>query len=238
VGGTGGGGSGGTGGLPACTTDSAATGVVSVAIVGSDGKAIETAISAAVTVTSVDSCTTVSCASSLPSSLLPTDPMTSRIGLTASAGGSWTLYLRNSAMPSDYIKVGDTFDLTVDAALNQTLYGTVDQTVVLARNGDLLVFAASLQRFYRLALPDLRAFDTAVLDEGAFCQSPSFFGCIPRPHTTARVSMATDASILLRPGETGRIGDLSFTNGEFTELADTGNCDSKSRTQIAAFKLP
>ena len=53
------------------------------------------------------------------------------------------------------------------------------------------------------------------------------FGCIPRRHA-ARVAMGSDASIVLAEGQTGRIGDLSVTNGTFIEMADYANCDSKS----------
>ena len=47
--------------------------------------------------------------------------------------------------------------------------------------------------------------------------------------------MATDASILLYPGQTKAIGGLSITNGSF---ADYGACaDAKSLTAIAGFRI-
>jgi hypothetical protein len=220
--------------LPACVSGDGASDVVAFGIVGSDGKPIEADASGAVTVASVDSCSAGTCPSiDLGVSL----DQATRIGLTAGDGRSWTAYLRDTAMPSDYIKVGDPFDLTIAAAAETTFYRTFDQTMVLARDGKVIVFAASLQRFFGLSVPNLRAFDMAVLDEGAYCQSFVSFGCLPRPHA-ARVSMATDASIVLYPGQTKAIGGLSITNGNFTENVDTGSCDAKSRTAIAGFKVP
>ena len=74
-------------------------------------------------------------------------------------------------------------------------------------------------------------------DAGAVCQGTAFVGCLPRPHAV-RVSIATDASVVIGVGATAPIGGLSITDGDFTELADTGSCDAKSRTLLAGFRLP
>jgi hypothetical protein len=53
-----------------------------------------------------------------------------------------------------------------------------------------------------------------------------------------RVSVATDASVLLAAGQTGAIGGFSVTNGSLNESVDSGGCDAKSTTLIAGFRLP
>lgn len=221
---------GASGTVPACgDATSGAADVVETAITASDETPVEAPLTAAVTVTGIVACTSVRCPP-------PTTTAATRFTLAGTPGQQWLLYLRNTAMPPDAIKVGDTFDLTVDASVDTTLYRTVDQTIVLARDGSVMALAASLQHFFRPSVPDLRPFSIAAIDEGALCQDPIGGGCIPRRHTM-RVSMGSDASILLNDGQTKQIGDLSFTLGRFSELADPGSCDTKSPTAMAAFRL-
>jgi hypothetical protein len=239
VGGTSGGGnggiggngsSGGTGGLPACgeSTQGQAD-VVEVLITGADGLPVAAPVAAAVRVTAIDSCLGITCP-------FPATAAATRLTLAGPAPQQWTLYLRNTAMPPGIINLGDTFDLTVDATVDQTLFSTTDQTIVLTRAGAVIAFAVSLQKFYRLAVPNLTSFGIAVTDTGAVCQVPASSGCITRPHT-ALIERGANPSLRLASGQTGRLGDLQVTVGQFTELADTGNCDAKSPTVLAGFRL-
>ena len=205
--GTGGGavgGTGGTGGTPPACGGGGGPDVVELMVIGADGMPVAARVTATVTVTAIESCADVTCSS-------PTTTAASRIALAGAASQQWTLYLRNTAMPSDVIKVGDTFDLTIDASEDQTLYRSVDQTVVLSRYGHVIVFAATLSRFGGPPLPNLLPFQIAVSDEGATCESASL-GCRQRPHAL-RVSVATYASVAITGGRTGRIGPFSITNG-------------------------
>jgi len=241
--GTGGaGGTGGTGVVPACgDTISGASDVVEAAITrSSDNTLVTAAVNGAVTVSGIASCASVTCMSQV------TTAAATRFALAGGTQGEgWMLYLRNTAMPPDTIKVGDTFDLTVDAGVDSSaMYTTVNQTIVLTRNGNVMLFAANLQRYgyasgavTGVPVPRLEAFSIAVTDAGALCDNPRVLGCIPRRHA-ARVAMGSDASIVLAGGQTGRIGDLSVTNGTFMEMADYANCDSKSYMLMAAFRLP
>jgi hypothetical protein len=239
------GGSGGTVGSTAGTAGGAGTGaaggaiappppieIAELAISGSNSQLITTSTSApvAVTVTAIDGCATVTCPS-------PVSAQAQRFTLTG-ATDTWALYLRNSRMPADYIKVGDAFDLTIAAATDATLYSTVNQTVVLARAGQPIVFAANLYKFYTLAVPALDAFNIQIRDQYAFCQDPPLAGCIPRPHFMNVTVSNNPEGRYLRPGEGVDVHGFSFTSGRFTELADTGNCDTKSQTTVAGFKLP
>jgi hypothetical protein len=108
--------------------------------------------------------------------------------------------------------------------------------VVLARGGNLIVFAASLSHFYQLAVPQLDAFAVQISDAGAFCLDGISLGCIYRPHY-ARVAAGGDG-VTVAAGQATTVGWLSVTMGSFTELADTGNCDSKSGTVMAGFRSP
>ena len=217
-------GAGGTNFLPACSGGSAVS--ASVAISGADGMLVAEWVSDAVRVTSVITC---------PSDQCTGPPGTTRILLSGDDPGERELILTNVAMPSDFIKVGDRFDLTIDAAVDESLYRTVDQTVVLSREGNVILFGAKLQRFGRLLpLPNLLPWGITFSDGGPTCTSASPT-CAQTSHAL-RVSVATDASILLSAGQTGTTGGLSVTNGGSTELFGNGNCDAKSTTQIAGFQ--
>jgi hypothetical protein len=234
--GTGTAGTGGSGGLPLCNLSGQGD-VVEFAIVGSDGNAVSAPASAAVTVAAVETCAVGACSSPTNTATRISDSA-QRIFLTAVGPQAWTLYLRDSAMPLDFLKVGDTFDMTVDAGVDSTFYQSVNQTMVLARNGQVIVFAAGLDRFGQPPLPDLQRFGFAFTDAGAYCQnSPSSIGCVDRPHT-ARVAAGTDAFILVGGGQTQAIGGLSITVGWFSEEFDPGSCDAKSSTVMAGFRLP
>jgi hypothetical protein len=232
------GGAAGIGGAPACIAPGQGD-VVEFAIVGSDGMPIEAPVTATVSVASIDSCAQVSCpTTSIRTASGSISAAASRFTLMAPGPQEWTLYLRDSAMPSDLIKVGDTFDLTIDAGLDPTFYETINQTMVLGRGGDLILFAASLSRFYHLATPALDGFGIQISDAGAFpCSlAAGWAGCQTAPHA-AYVAVGGDQATL-GGGQTSTIAWLSFTNASFTELDDTGGCDSKSGTIMAGFRSP
>jgi hypothetical protein len=232
VGGSAGGAGGGAGigPLPPVCSNSVPSDTVQVGLAGPNGMPVEAPVTAAVTVTSVESCTASTCPST-------TTPAANRIVLTDASQQQWTLYLRNAAMPSNIIEVGGAFDLIVATAVDTTFFKSIDQTVVLARGGDLIVFAASLQRFYSLAVPNLTAFGVDVADEGKICDAGKAVSgtCYLWPHA-ARVSVG-GASAVMTGAETQTIGWLSFTTGAFSVLGDTGGCDAKSRTLMAGFRL-
>ena len=241
--GTGGGTIGGTGGgaFPNCFEFDFHAGDVELAIVGADAILIDTRVTAAVTVASVDSCGAVTCPSYFPG--LSAGPnisvIATRIVLTGTGSQQWTLYLHITNMPSDFIKVGDAFDLTVDASVDKGLWGTISQTVVLSHGPELIVFAAFNSNYNGPRSPDLGAFQIDVADGGGVCDTRESGVCGYRLHI-ARVTVAgvPGGSGTVPPGQTGRIGWLSFTNGEFGQPIGISGCDSPARTLMAGFRLP
>ena len=231
----------GMGGAPVCVPISQGD-VVEFAIVGSDGMPISAPTTAAVSVTSIDSCAQVTCPRiGTVSSGLGISAAASRLTLTAPGPQQWTLYLRDSAMPSDFLKVGDMFDLTIAAGHNSTFYQmNVDQTVVLSRDGNLIFFAAGLDRSFQLATPNLDAFGIQISDAGAFSCPTSWDWlaavCAVEAHA-AHVAVGGDDATL-GGGQTSKIGWLSFTNASFTKLGDKGGCDAMSPTIMAGFRTP
>ena len=222
--GTGEGATGGTGGLPACGERPTTT--ATVAILESNGTLVAAPVTEAVSVATIETC---------PSDTCTAPPGSYQIFL-AGVAAERELILTNTAMPSDVIKVGDELDLTIEAAVDQTLYRTVDQTIVLSRDGDAILFAAKLQRFGSPPLPNLLPFGIAVSDAGPNCESVST-ACGQRSHAL-RVSVVTDAALVLGAGQTGTIGGVSITNGGLNEFVDAGGCDTKSTTLFAGFRLP
>jgi hypothetical protein len=231
-------GTGGVGGSPVCNPAGQGD-VVEFLIVGSDAMPINAAATATVSVASIDSCAQVTCPTAYTVSSGRISAAANRFTLTASDAQQWTLYLRDSAMPPDLIKVGDTFDLTVAAGRNSTFYASnLDQTMVLSRDGNLILFAAGLARSFQLATPNLAAFGIQVSDAGeAACLNEVLSQpCTFRPHA-AQVTVGVN-SAFLTGGQTSTIGWLSFTNASFTELDDTGGCDAMSATVMAGFRSP
>jgi hypothetical protein len=240
IGGSSGTGTGGVGSLPACGgSGGGSADVVELALVGPDGMAVTSTVSASVRVTAADACSTVTCPSIVEGSgqsfAVSLSGAATRFVLTAADARTWTLYLRNSAMPGDYLKVNDTFDMTVQAVVNQTFYASLNQTIVLAHGTDLALFASALSGFGIPPLPALDAFGIALTDAGARCEMPPSFGCINRPHAV-HVTVGTASADV--SGGTTTIGWLSFTNGGVLERKDTGNCDSKGGTTVAGFRTP
>ena len=226
-GGIGGGAVGGTGGLTACGGPGAPPGdKVAVAIWGADQVPVATSVSASVTVTAIAGCPQNTSADIFGAQITLSEPTSVR---------TWKLLLTDTAMPSDVFKVGDKLDLTVDAAytFDQTLTSaTLDQTIVLSRDGQVIFFAANLQQVGSPPLPNLLSFGIAVSDAGVTCPAPAI-ACGQSLHAL-RVSIATDASVVLDSGQTGQIGGLTITNGGSSE--SPSGCDARSYTVIAGFR--
>jgi hypothetical protein len=235
-------GSGGAGELPGCYAGGEAghaADYVEVAIVGADEMAVVSPMTAAVTVTAIDSCGAVTCPSSIPNTgNTAITPNATRIGLRAADATTWTLYLRNTAMPSSLIKVGDSFDMTVQASVDMTFYRSVDQTVVLAHGSNLVMFASIRSSFNGPPPPQLDAFGITVTNEGASCvtspNAPPGF-CVGLGYA-ARVTVGADAATFY--SRTRQIGWLTFTIGEFSGPGPNCTGDSKSRALTGGFRTP
>jgi len=239
AGGTAGSGRGGTGGtiisgtagfpmLPACTDNGTDGGGAS--ILGADGMPVAMPVTAAVTVSSIDGCTTEPCPA-------PAPYKARQIVLASADQTQWTLSFYNSVMPPNLIQVGDAFDLTINGGVDATFYPTVNQTVVLSRAGKLIAFGSSTSQFYRLGLPNLAAFGIDIKDGGAVCGGPKdTYGCIPQTH--ALVVTVDGSSATVMPNRAATIGWLTFAPGNTTVLADSGNCDAKSVTGMSGFRTP
>jgi len=224
VGGTGGGGVGGTGGtLPGCGGAAGIGDSVEVAIVGSDGKLIDTTVQAAVTVTSVDGCWLVGCpesfTGSFPSYLAPhISTAAMRIVLTGASAQQWTLFLYNTSMPAAFVQVGDAFNLTVHASLTDYQFGVVQQTVVLAHGSDLVLFAFASAGVSGVGLPSLSDFQIDVTAGAPYCETVTTSG----PPFCGYRKLAADVTVAgqsatVSGGWTARVGWLSFTNGVSSE---------------------
>jgi hypothetical protein len=99
------------------------------------------------------------------------------------------------------------------------------------------VFASSTNHFGQAPLPNLDVFGVQVTDDGAICErAPQIGTCFVRPHA-ARVTIGTD-SASVGSGGTTRIGWLSFTSAEDSEVRDGGGCDSKAHSLMAGFRVP
>ena len=239
TGGTGGGVSGTGGTLRGCTGDGGMRDGVGVAIVGTDGQLVASAVSAAaVTVASLDSCAAVTCPETFSNPRAPSVGKSwTRMMLTGASSQQWTLYLLNTTMPTTFVAVGDAFDLTVDAVIASDQFGSVTQTVVLAHGSDLALFGFESSYYSGSGLPNLSAFQIDVTAGADFCEIPisGAQGCGYRwPNAVVTVA---GQSATLHGGETARRGWLSFTNGE-SSRAFGGFCDAPSSASMGGFRVP
>jgi hypothetical protein len=214
--------------LPACPA-SLAPNRAAATLLGPDGKPVTMGTNAGVTVTASESCAAVTCPSSF-------DEMATRIALTAAGGGQWSLYLRYD-LPAGLLQVGDRLDLTVDARPARNSFEGLSQTIVLSREGRLVLFAARLSRI-GVSVPPLPELDAAfgiqLSDDGPTCHADS--SCSYRSHAV-RVTVGGDSAIVAG-GQTARIGWLSFTSGHVVRYVNTGGCDQPSDTAMAGHRAP
>jgi hypothetical protein len=230
--GTGGGaaGAGGQGGgasVPECQTEGV-DGMEFVLVDSSSMLMTRSPASSPVTVTAVDSCAAVRCEYGYDAVSVQTSGGATRISVAAGSQ-QWMIYLSLPEMPPDLFRVGDTFDMTIDAGLDLTPPESIVQTVVLARKGELAAFASSATSFDGVLLPSLADFGIALADTGAICQQKG--GCGNTPHGI-RVTRGTDIADVAA-GFTARVGDLSFMNGETIDLPA---CHVKTMTQLGGFR--
>jgi hypothetical protein len=231
-----GGAGGATGGTAGQCVVSSSPDRVEIAIVGADGLPVATAVSAPVTVTSIADCTPATCPQSCLSSICLAAPSAAASRITLTNGAQpWTLYLRDSAMPPDLIRVGDAFDLAVDAEMITGYVNAVNQTVTLSRGGQLLVFASRIKKL-GLPMPDLHAVGVTIADGGIPCGRQD--GCGTFLHD-ALVTIGSETQ-RIGNGVTSTVGGLSFTNGAFSSEGVGTFCGDPMPTQtlMAGFRRP
>jgi hypothetical protein len=235
------GGPGGTAGDPSPSgTCHPSANSVDVVLIGSDGNPVTTSFDDQVVVASIERCADAGCtvAPWLDGATVPVSPGDLRIMLDGSSGGSLTLYLKIPQMPIDMLKVGAAYRLTAAARVDLIFEKTVDQTVTLSSGGKLVVFAADLSRFSLPLLPNLDRAGVALEDAGVVCNDrpggPASISCGVRQHAV-RVTTTDGGSAVVQPGETAGVAGLSFTSDSYEEHVDTGQCDLKSETRMAAF---
>jgi len=229
-------GAGGSGGLPACASQDDWYDNFEFIVAGRNEYVLTSPMNAHVTVTAVDDCATTACEWLLPydTGAAATDQSTTASRITVSDGvDQWMVFLRLPGMPADVVRIGDTFDMTLDAWLEQTAGDAFNQSLVLARDGTLFVFASAMEAFGDLLLPHLDSFGVDLADAGALCQLT--IGCQDRPHAIQVTTLSAAGAIAA--GQTTTIGDFSITNGRTIEFGET-DCDWKNRSQVGGFRLP
>jgi hypothetical protein len=186
---------------------------------------------AQVTIVSVEACDRVTC----PQLGAPA----SRIVLS-SGSQQWSLSLRIPGMPSDFLKVGTVFDLTVNATKAYPSAGT-SQQIVLAHAGQLVLFSAHLTRFpiatfASLPSPNLEAYGIKITATEPLCETTFPGVCRTRQHA-ARVTLGKDSGTVA-PGETVKVGSFSFSSSYY-EVTDFlgGGCDLPAAAVMAGFNV-
>jgi len=224
----------GSGGLRACPDYQYST--MGITIAGSDAALVTTAVVTPVTVISAGNCATARCAwtdPTIPGAMISDTSMGKARFVVAAGAQQWTIYLSLPEMPANLVQVGDVFDMTLDAWVDQGLYDSVNQTLVLARGGNLVLFASWLAGSNGLPLPSLDAYGIGLSDDGPTCERS--IGCMDLPHAV-RVANETGSAVAAVE-QTVVIGNLSFSNGRTLSYPDTV-CDDKAWSQVGGFRLP
>jgi hypothetical protein len=141
-------------------------------------------------------------------------------------------------LPPDTIRVGDTFDLAINAQVAD-LQGD-EQAITLAKDGKLIAFAYS---GWQLGFNNFRTFGVALTDGGPVC---SVVGCGFVPHVL-HVAHGTETADV-RQGETRQVGDISISLAQYlvwqdgvgtaTGIVDglpIGGCDASDHLLVGGF---
>jgi len=226
-------GRGGTGGmaLPTCTTGNAII-TEGVVLDPSDTIITSAALTAAVTVTAVDSCATVTCQcqGAACSYWKARTGATRAVVSEAGDGRQWTLLLAIPGMQWDRIKVGDAFDLSL--SISAFFF---NREIVLSRAGKLFLFTSNIAVWFSPSFPDLTAFGITFVDAGGVCSDGS--AICPTDQHTARVVRGTE-SATVTTGQTVTLGDLSLSTAQLTGGNSQGNCDVPAIADLAGFTSP
>lgn len=234
VAGGGGGGTGGTGGpaptggagpggslYPACGTAGGQSAVVSGSIVDSGGVTVTMTTTAAVTIQAVESLSTGAL----------------RVGLADTATSrQWTWTLAMNGLGADRFKVGDAYDLTIDARdCPIPLSHATCQTIVLGHGSVMSVFTAETWGVRLPPVPALEPWGITVTDTGAICAESDQY-CEHRYHGT-QVTLASKTGTLA-PGQILSLADASFVLGTFDQTVDHGICDFPGHLMMGGFRAP
>jgi hypothetical protein len=150
----------------------------------------------------------------------------------------WIFFARIPDLPSDLLRVGDQIDLHVTAlVVGLSTLPAINQTVVMSRNGQLILFASNLRSPTGGRMPRLDDYGIALTDEGPICNYivlPPFSSCSFSDHRTRVASGGQSAT--LSPGETILVGNLSLSVSVFLTYG-TGiqDCDRFFPTEMAGF---
>lgn len=214
-------GHGGTGGAPSdqpCPAGVVVTPTSRSLILGADGMPLLASVAAPVVVTEIQRATS---------------GVISRVTLmqeTSSQQWTWAPWIQD--LPDDRIKVGDHFDLNVDA--RACAYPTTTdacQTVVLARGGSLIVFTS--QQSGPTPLPALDSWGFSIASAGIICSTGGFPGC-RTVIIAAKVTVGAE-TLTLVPGQSGAIGDLSF---RLASYGSPSGCDPVGWFTMSGFRTP
>jgi hypothetical protein len=214
------------GGLPDCSGRTSFN--RAVAVTTSNGAKVQTSVSSAVTVAMVSSCQGSACAD------LQAD-LVHRYELTgAKPEQQWSVSVVLPETPADLIAVGDQLDLTID--VSRAPYIRDDFTLVLSREGKLVVFASNLNHTGMPPSLNLDAYGISVSGAGTTCQNRPIpaVPCTLRGHD----AMATVGShmAVFSPGDTIELEGVSLLLGACDELSG-GSCDTPSRTVVSGFRV-
>jgi hypothetical protein len=189
-----------------------------------DGSPLMGAVSANVTVVSVDEVAGGNCR---PIEYVGGGP-TMRLVLQSAAGARWTIFLRLPNLPATLFSANDTLDLTASGAtVNAFAFTYIAQEMVLSRAGALLAFGTIDSG------PALARFGIQVTSTAIPCRMQLCGGIPHRTHVTAG---GTETEVAT--GETKLIGNLSFTVEANSGGYGSGGCDAKGFVSMGGFVVP
>jgi hypothetical protein len=165
--------------LPPCTTGNAII-TEGVVLDPSDTIITSAALTAAVTVTAVDSCATVTCqCQGAACSYWKARTGATRVVVSeAGDGRQWTFAAgRSRACNGTPDQVGDAFDLSL--SISAFFF---NREIELSRAGKLFLFTSNIAVWFSPSFPDLTAFGITFVDAGGVCSDGSAI-CPTDQHT-------------------------------------------------------
>lgn len=194
-----------------------------------DGKIVDAPLEVPVKVLAIDNAADGACEGSFDLDLA--GPAL-RYRLASEAGQEWDLIAQIPGLPSEQFAVGEQVDLWVAASYDITLFPSLQQTVVLARNERPLLFLARTETFSG-SLPSLFRFGIELELGAQQCVQYKTLCSRVRVHDLNVRFAGHDVSV--RCGSTAQVGELSFTVGDNRKPVSDGTCDSKAIVHVGGF---
>lgn len=140
--------------------------------------------------------------------------------------------MRASALPANFVTLGDTLSFQVHAShFSQQIITTSNQTFALSTDAGVVAFSGR-RVGPDLPVPDLSPYGMAVTAHSIVCTQPGI--C---PHRKARIAVTAGAQpLVLEEGQTGTLGPFLVTATSVDDGHNQFGCDNSGAVYLFGYR--